>query len=131
MERWGRKPTLVLFLLGTAVSAFLFGSSGTGTDAFIWVSLLSFFNLGAWGVVYTYSPELYPTSIRASGAGAAAAVGRIGGIGAPFVTPLLVGPLGQSGVFGLFTALIVLTACVVLVLAEETRARSLEEISPA
>ena len=129
VERWGRKPTLALFLLGTAVSAFLFGSSGTGADAFLWVSLLSFFNLGAWGIVYTYTPELYPTSIRASGAGAAAAAGRIGGIGAPFVTPLLVGPLGQTGVFGLFTALIVLTAVVVLVLGEETRGRSLEEIS--
>jgi len=58
-------------------------------------------------------------------------VGRIGGIGAPFVTPLLVGPLGQAGVFGLFTALIVLTALVVLLLAEETRGRSLEEISAA
>ena len=129
VERWGRKPTLALFLLGTAVSAFLFGNAGTGTDAFLWVSLLSFFNLGAWGVLYTMTPELYPTSIRASGAGVAAAVGRIGGIGAPFVTPLLVGPLGQTGVFGLFTALIVLTAVVVLVLGEETRGRSLEEIS--
>lgn len=131
VERWGRKPTLALFLLGTAVSAFFFGSAGTGTDAFVWVSLLSFFNLGAWGVLYTVTPELYPTSIRASGAGAAAAVGRIGGIGAPFVTPLLVGPLGQAGVFGLFTGLIVLTALVIVVLGEETRGRSLEEISAA
>jgi putative MFS transporter len=131
VERWGRKPTLVLYLLGTAVSAFMFGNSGTGTDAFIWVSLLSFFNLGAWAIVYTYSPELYPTSIRASGAGAAAAVGRIGGIAAPFVTPVLVGPLGQAGVFALFTALIVATALVVFVLAEETRGRSLEEIAEA
>ena len=129
VERWGRKPTLVLYLLGTAASAFLFGNAGTGTDAFLWASLLSFFNLGAWGVVYTYSPELYPTSIRASGAGAAAAVGRVGGIAAPFVTPLLVGPLGQSGVFALFTALIIATALVVFVLAEETRGRSLEEIA--
>jgi len=129
VERWGRKPTLVLYLLGTAASAFLFGNAGTGTDAFLWASLLSFFNLGAWGVVYTYSPELYPTSIRASGAGAAAAVGRVGGIAAPFVTPLLVGPLGQSGVFALFTALIVATALVVFLLAEETRGRSLEEIA--
>ena len=129
VERWGRKPTLVLYLLGTAASAFLFGNAGTGSDAFLWASLLSFFNLGAWGVVYTYSPELYPTSIRASGAGAAAAVGRVGGIAAPFVTPVLVGPLGQSGVFALFTALIVATALAVFLLAEETRGRSLEEIA--
>lgn len=129
VERIGRKPTLIAYLLGTAVSALLFGNAGTGTDAFVWASLLSFFNLGAWGVVYTYSPELYPTAIRASGAGLAAAVGRVAGIAAPFVTPLLVGPLGQSGVFLLFTALVVLTALAVLVLAEETRGRSLEEIS--
>ncbi len=129
VERWGRKPTLVLYLLGTAASAYLFGNAGTGSDAFLWASLLSFFNLGAWGVVYTYSPELYPTSIRASGAGAAAAVGRVGGIAAPFVTPVLVGPLGQSGVFALFTALIVATALAVFLLAEETRGRSLEEIA--
>lgn len=131
VERVGRKPTLVAYLLGTAASALLFGNAGTGTDAFVWASLLSFFNLGAWGVVYTYSPELYPTAIRASGAGLAAAVGRIAGIAAPFVTPLLVGPLGQSGVFLLFTGLVVLTALAVLVLAEETRGRSLEEISAA
>ncbi|CAN5136993.1 MFS transporter [soil metagenome] len=129
VERWGRKPTLIAFLLGTAVSAFFFGGAGTGTDAFVWVSLLSFFNLGAWGVVYTYSPELYPTAIRASGAGVAASVGRFGGIVAPFVTPLFVGPLGEAGVFALFAVLIVLTAVVVQVLAEETRGRSLEEIA--
>ncbi len=28
---------------------------------------MSFFNLGAWGVLYTYTPEQYPANIRASG----------------------------------------------------------------
>ena len=28
---------------------------------------MSFFNLGAWGIVYTYTPELYPTHARATG----------------------------------------------------------------
>jgi putative MFS transporter len=129
VERWGRKPTLVVYLLGTAASAFLFGNAGTGSDAFLWASLLSFFNLGAWGILYTLSPELYPTTIRASGAGIAAAVGRLGGILAPFAVPVIVPILGQSGVFGLFTALIVGTALVVAVLGEETRGRSLEELA--
>ena len=100
MERWGRKPTLVAYLLGTAVSALLFGTAGTGIVAFIALALLSFFNLGAWGVVYTYSPELYPTAVRATGAGVAAAVGRIGGIIGPFLTPVIVAipQIGQTGV---------------------------------
>src|SRR5881397_3415463 len=52
VERWGRKPTLVAYLLGTAVSAFMFGNYGTGSDninlngLFVWAALLSFFNLG-------------------------------------------------------------------------------------
>ena len=129
VERWGRKPTLVLYLLGSAASAFLFGNSGTGTDTFIYAALLSFFNLGAWGVVYGYTPELYPTAIRATGAGVAAAVGRTGGIIGPFLTPVLVPVFGQTGVFAMFMALLVVTALAVFALAEETRGRSLEEIS--
>jgi len=129
VERWGRKPTLVAYLLGTAASAFLFGQSGSGTDAFLWASLLSFFNLGAWGVVYTLSPEQYPTSIRATGAGAAASVGRLGGIAAPFLTPALVAASSQAVAFGFFMALLVATALVVAALAEETRGRSLEELA--
>ena len=55
--------------------------------------LLSFFNLGAWGALYAYTPEQYPTVIRGTGAGMAAAVGRVGGI----LGPLLVGYLVTSG----------------------------------
>ena len=131
VERWGRKPTLVAYLLGTAAAAFLFGNAGTGTDAFVYAALLSFSNLGAWGVVYAYSPELYPTAVRATGAGVAAAVGRIGGIIGPFLTPVLVPTLGQSGVFAMFMVLLLVTALNVWLLAEETKGRSLEEISGA
>jgi putative MFS transporter len=136
VERWGRKPTLVVFLLGTAVSAFMFGNIGAGTDVahanlvLLWLSLLSFFNLGAWGVVYTYTPELYPTSIRATGAGVAAAVGRVGGIVGPYLTPLLVTAVATNGTFAVFMVLLVITAAAVAVLGEETRGRSLEEIAP-
>jgi MFS transporter, putative metabolite:H+ symporter len=131
VERWGRKPTLVAYLIGTAASAVLFGTSETGTIAFVALALLSFFNLGAWGVVYTYSPELYPTAVRATGAGVAAAVGRLGGIIGPFLTPVLVPTLGQSGVFILFMVVLLVTAGSVWLLAEETKGRSLEEISGA
>ena len=131
VERVGRRPTLVAYLVGTALSAFAFGNSGTGNDAFVYAALLSFFNLGAWGVVYTVSPEQYPTALRATGAGAAAAVGRIGGTIGPFVTPVLVASVGQAGVFGLFMAVLLLTAASVALLSEETRGRSLEEIAPA
>ena len=130
VERIGRKPTLVTYLLGTAASAFMFGNAGTGTDAFIWAALLSFFNLGAWGVVYTITPELYPTSVRATGSGVAAAVGRVGGIIGPYLTPVLVTAIAVNGTFAVFMGLLVVSAAAVAVLGEETRGRSLEEIAP-
>src|SRR5437867_4347612 len=129
VERWGRKPTLIAFLIGTAVSAIMFGNAGTGTDAFVWAALLSFFDLGVWGVVYAYTPELYPTAVRATGAGSAAAVGRLGGLVGPYLTRVLVPVIGQGGLFGAFTGLLVLVAIAVFALAEETKGRSLEEIS--
>ena len=118
------------YLLGTAVTAFLFGNAGTGTDAFVWAALLSFFNLGAWGVVYTWTPELYPTAVRATGAGVAAAVGRVGGIIGPYLTPVLVPAIAESGTFAVFMVLLLITAAAVALLGEETRGRSLEEIAP-
>src|SRR5437867_11599988 len=110
VERWGRKPTLVTYLLGTAVSAFLFGNAGTGTAAFVWAALLSFFHLGAWGVVYTWTPELYPTAVRASRAGVAAAVGRVGGIIGTYLTAVPVPAIKVNGTFALFMALLPITA---------------------
>jgi len=129
VERWGRKPTLAAYLVGTAASAVLFGNSGSGADVILYAALLSFFNLGAWGVLYTITPEQYPTRVRATGAGAAAAVGRLGGIIGPFLTAVLVPAIGQPGVFALFMVLLVIAAIDVIALAEETRGRSLEEIA--
>lgn len=131
VDRWGRRPTLVAYLLGSAIAAWLLGNAGSDPILVLWGCLLSFFNLGAWGVVYTYTPELYPTPMRGFGVGAAAAFGRLAGIIAPYLTPWLLtsGGLSQPAVFGLFMAVFALTAVNVLVLGEETRGRPLEQIA--
>src|SRR5438552_16873451 len=111
----------------------MFGNYGTGSDninlngLFTWAALLSFFNLGAWGVVYTYTPELYPTSVRATGAGVAEAVGRVGGIIGPYLTPVLFPAIAIKGTFARFMALLVITAAPVPLLGEEPLGRRLEE----
>lgn len=131
VDRWGRRPTLVTYLAGSAVAAWLLGNAGSDPILVLWGCLLSFFNLGAWGVVYTYTPELYPTAIRGFGAGAAAAFGRLAGIVAPYLTPWLLtsGGLTQPAVFALFMAVFALTALDVLVLGEETKGKPLEQIA--
>ena len=127
IERAGRKFVLATYLLGTAASAFVFGSAETLPMLLIFGALLSFFNLGAWGALYAYSPEQYPTSIRATGTGMAAAVGRIGGI----FGPLLVGVLITAGyefgmIFGIFSIAIVIGVLAVVFLGTETKQMELE-----
>ncbi len=136
VERWGRKGTLVVYLLGCAVAALVFGIRGlaagvSGAELVLWGSLVSFFNLGAWGVVYGYTPELYPTASRGSGTGWATGVGRIGGIAGPYLVGVMIGApgLGVVAVFSMFAAVLVVIAADVWLLGEETRGRSLDEIS--
>ena len=129
VDRIGRKATLVPFLTGCAVAAYLFGGATTGWEIISYGCFISFFNLGAWGVVYTYTPELYPTGMRGTGAGTAAAVGRIGGIVAPLVVgKILAANLGQQIVFAQFALVVFAGAIAVMVLGEETKGKSLEEI---
>ena len=96
----------------------------------MWGAIMSFFNLGAWGVIYTYTPELYPTNIRALGSGWAAGFGRLGGMIAPaLVGVMLANQLGINNVFMMFAAVLVAVAAIVLGLGIESRQKSLEEIS--
>lgn len=122
IERAGRKFVLSTYLIGTALSALAFGMAVSGPMLLTFGALLSFFNLGAWGALYAYSPEQYPTAIRATGSGMAASIGRIGGI----FGPLLVGSLVAKGVdfpiiFGIFCGAIFIGVFAVLVLGTETK----------
>jgi len=85
VERWGRKPTLIGFLLLSAVGCMLY-SLGTAPVVVIGSTLLmSFALLGTWGALYAFTPEVYPTNLRATGMGTAPEVARFGGLFAPAV----------------------------------------------
>ncbi|MFT8557991.1 MFS transporter [Liquorilactobacillus hordei] len=127
IEKWGRKWVLTTFLVGTAISAVGFGSASTLISLLLFGILLSFFNLGAWGALYAYSPEQYPTSVRASGTGIAAGVGRLGGI----LGPLMVGEMltkqySFTIIFSIFCIAILFAVLAIIILGKETKGTKLE-----
>ena len=129
VDKWGRKITLSFFLLMSGVASYFFGQAAAAETIIIWGCVMSFFNLGAWGVIYTYTPELYPTAIRAMGSGWAACIGRLGGMAAP----LAVGFMIEAGsdmhtVFYMFAAVFVIIAVTVFTLGIETKQKNLENI---
>ena len=110
IETWGRRPTLAVFLLGSAAGAAMFAGADGDTAVLLTGMVLSFFNLGAWGALYAVTPEVYPTPLRATGAGAAAGFGRLASIAAPLCVPPLLDAGGSGLVFGTFAAFFVLGA---------------------
>lgn len=110
IEVWGRRLTLSVFLVGSAVAAVLFGTATAEAGIIATGMALSFFNLGAWGALYAVTPELYPTSLRATGAGWAAGVGRIASIVAPLTVPPLLGIGGAPLLFVVFAVFFAVAA---------------------
>ncbi len=126
----GRKYTLSLFLLISGVASYFFGNAATPGELLAWGAAMSFFNLGAWGVLYTYTPELYPTAIRALGSGWAAGFGRIGSMIAPAMVGMMIGSqMSSSGIFMLFAGVFLAVSLIVVCLGVESRQKSLEEIA--
>ena len=80
-------------------------------------------------MTYAYTPELYPTRIRGTGAGWAGALGRVAGILAPTLTALIVSSLGTFQTFLGFSAVQLIATFVVAILGVETKGKTLEEIS--
>ncbi|MFZ0529365.1 MAG: MFS transporter [Propionicimonas sp.] len=118
IEKWGRRSTLVTFLLGSALAAAAFGFADGDTPIIVAGCALSFFNLGAWGALYAIGPEVYATGVRGTGTGAAAAFGRIASILAPLSVPILLGAGGATLLFGVFGAAFLLAAGAALFLPE-------------
>jgi len=126
VEKWGRRLTLAVFLAGSAVSAGLFGTAGDVTAILVFGSMMSFFNLGAWGALYAVTPELYPTRVRGTGAGWAAGFGRLASIIAPLCVPLLLLAGGVALPFGVFAAVFAVAAITALTLPD-LRGKALED----
>ncbi|CAM4265146.1 putative MFS transporter [Paenibacillus endophyticus] len=122
IEKFGRKFVLVAFLVLTAGSALWFGNAETEGGLIAAGICLSFFNLGAWGAMYAYTPELYPTAVRGTGVGFAASFGRIGGIIGPYLVGMLVaGKFEITSIFLIFFITILIGAFAVLIMGKETK----------
>ena len=124
VEKWGRRPTLIGFCLLSAAGCLLFVTAADATLIGASLLIMSFALLGTWGGLYAMTPELYPTTSRATGMGAAGAMARFGGLLAPSLMALVV---AQS--FGLaiaiFAGLLLLAAVAAYMIDTETRSASL------
>jgi len=125
IDKWGRKPTLSTYSLVTAVSVIGFSFSRSSFEIVLWLSLICFFCLGAWGVVMCYTAEPYPTHVRGTGYGFASGFGRIAGIIGPTLIGYLLSGLGLTTTLQVVSLAFVVLALDMLFLGIETKGKEL------
>ncbi|GGK13166.1 MFS transporter [Deinococcus malanensis] len=126
VERVGRRATLVGYLLTSAAGAYLFLAAGTPALVLATSALLSFALLGAWGALYAYTPELYPTPLRTTGMGFVSGMARVASVLSPSVGALLL--TGQlPAALTLFAGCFLVAALCAWGIGVETRGQRLPE----
>ena len=125
-ERFGRRPVFALMCVGSLVMLpVTFLTPRAYGQVLLLLPLLGFFNNGIFGGFPLYLPELYPTRIRATGAGFCFNVGRVLASLGPFLTGYLVAVLGGFGRAASAIALVYVLGLLILPLARETRGQPL------
>jgi putative MFS transporter len=111
VERWGRRP---LCIAGFAVGVVTFGLLLLNNPNLVIICFVAYaIGIGAAaGLELTYPVELFPTPIRASATGFAAAVSRVGAALGTFALPSL---MSRYGIGSIVTGSLVLSAVGLLV----------------
>jgi MFS transporter, putative metabolite transport protein len=111
-----------------ALSSHFEGSSQT-TVIFVGFMLFNFMtNIGPNAQTYLLAGEVFPTAIRGTGAGFAAAIGKIGAVSTAFLFPILLAGIGTGALLYILVGTSVLGAVVTWAYRIETNGVSLEDI---
>jgi putative MFS transporter len=89
----------------------------------------SFISAAAF-TIYLYTPELYPTRMRALGTSIASSWLRIAVMLGPVITGFVVARYTVSWAFLVFAGVVILAGVVTLLFGVETKGKVLEEVSP-
>lgn len=132
IDRWGRRPLVILGLSAQAVLLAILAIVGNPPFAFVvllFAAGLFSANIGPGIMILLYPGELFPTSLRGVGVGLSVAASRIGAILGVFVFPDLVEKWGLQHSLWMFVVVGAIAVVLSLFMAPETKGRILEDIS--
>nr|XP_018673260.1 synaptic vesicle 2-related protein [Ciona intestinalis] len=126
IEYIGRKKTIAIDLAGFTLFSFLLILCTSRPVMIFFLFVARAFISGAFQAAYVYTPEVYPTNIRAIGLGSCSGMARVGAIITPFIAQVMLRhskPLTVS----IYAVVSLLAAVCCLLLPIETKGRSMQE----
>ena len=132
IDKVGRKVwyTLAFFLAAVPMAILAALGATSAQEVLIFVTATYAIIQTVTFSLYLYSAELYPTRLRAVGAGFGSAWLRIASSIGPLLVGWVVGSYSINYVFVVFGIVLVIGGVICLLFATETKGRVLEELSP-
>jgi MFS transporter, putative metabolite:H+ symporter len=129
VERVERKLLIAVTAAGMAVTGLLFGFAGSPAAVVGWGFAFTLISNIYSNAFHAYLGELYPTGLRATGAGVAYSISRLTTAALPYVLiPAL--SVGPGFVFGVVAAAMAVMIVDVLALGPRTTGLALEVVAP-
>jgi putative MFS transporter len=132
IDRVGRRfwISFASIVAGVLLLVLWFLSKPTALEVLIWSALAYTFTSSVSLTVYLYTPELYPTRMRALGSSVASAWLRVASIIGPLIVATILAQYALVWVFLIFGVVSIIGGIIAAFFATETRERVLEEVSP-
>lgn len=125
---FGRRPMFAVYLVLSAFSIFVtFGADVLPDVRIYFYFLIGLMVFGVCGSFTYYLPELFPTRLRASGAGFSFNIGRLLAAGGPFIVGTIAAR-GEALQAFFYVGFVPLLGCLLLPFAIETKDRPLIDI---
>jgi MFS family permease len=131
-QRFGRRRTIFAFFVAAPAVVLIALQTATYQRLLIFMPLVNFFAIGVSAAFVLYFPELFPTRMRATGAGLAYNSARLFQVPIPIVTGSLIDHFGGPQKGGVATAVVLsgsiyLLGLLAIPFAPETRGKPLPE----
>ena len=120
-DRWERKYMIAVAALSIAAVGVAYGLSVATVPIIILGFLVSMLIQAFAPLLYAYTPEIYPTSIRTSGSGVAYGAGRLANSAGPMLVAFLFTHFGYISVFVYIAATWILVALLVFFFGPKTK----------
>lgn len=122
LKRVGRKGTGSFACVCTGVFLFLYTQANSSSGILGFSCAIAFFQNLVYGLLYSYTPELFPAPIRGTGNGLVMLFNRLSGLMAPIIAAYV--GVETSTPIWISASLFILAGLIFLALPYETRGRS-------
>lgn len=127
-DRFRRKTPIVVMAILSAALGLAYGLSFNSVLIVVFGFALTFVMQMFVALLYSYTPELYPTELRNFGSGFVYGVGRLANVAGPFIIAAIFQGVGYVWVFVYITACWVIVALTVAIWGPRSGKKSLEEL---